>query len=419
MKVLIVDDAAVNLKLLRILLEGADFDVVEAGDGAQALAVLEREPVDAVISDILMPRMDGYRLCREVRKSERWRAMPFIFHTATYTSSSDEKLCYDLGADNYLRKPVPGKTLLAALREATATDREHPPRRAESPPESDVMKEYSERLVYKLEQKNEELEQARADLQQANQELDCRVQQRTAELKTANQELEAFSHSVSHDLHAPLRHICGYIDIVRRNCAGQLDEANLKHLQTVHGAAQRMSKLIDALLELSRVTRTELQRHPVDLSALAASIFAELQQSDPNRKVKTEITPGLSATGDPLLLRVVLVNLLGNAWKYSRKRADARIEFGKIDGGTGDAYFVRDNGAGFDMAYAGKLFGAFQRLHRNEDFEGNGVGLATVQRIILRHHGKIRAESIGHQGATFYFTLGEAEAADQPLHISN
>jgi signal transduction histidine kinase len=406
MKVLIVDDTPANLKLLRAVLEAENIGVAEAPDGAQALTVLEREPVDAIISDILMPRMDGYRLCQEVRKSQRWKVLPFIFYTATYTSPSDEKLCYDLGGDKYLRKPASTPTLLAALADAMSLSRQHPLARAGLPSEFDVMKEYSARLVSKLEEKNLELEHARADLEQANRELDSRVQQRTAELRVANQELEAFAYSVSHDLRAPLRHVGGFIEIILRNCEGQLDETNLKHLRTVRAAAYSMGELIDALLELSKLTRAELHRRPVDLSALAAEVCAELQQSDPERVVKVEITPGLNAHGDKRLLRIALVNLLGNAWKYSRKRPDARIEFGKIAGEAGDTYFVRDNGAGFDMAYAGKLFRAFQRLHSDDEFEGMGIGLATVRRIIQRHNGTIRAESISHQGATFYFTLG-------------
>ncbi len=406
MKILIVDDMPESLRLLRAVLEGENIEMVEASDGVQALAVLEREDVDAIISDILMPRMDGYRLCQEVRKSERWREMPFIFYTATYTSPDDEQLCHDLGGDKYLRKPLSKAALLAALSEATNAAGRRSRARAALPSEYDVMKEYSERLVCKLEKKIQELEQARAALQQANLELDSRVQQRTAELNAANQELESFSFSVSHDLRTPLRHISGYIDILLRDCGGQLNETNLKQLQTVRAAARTMGELIDALLELSRVTRAEMDRRPVDLSALAAEVFAELQHSDPKRVVKLEITPGLIASGDKELLRIVLVNLLGNAWKYSRKRPEARIEFGRISGGAEDTYFVRDNGAGFDMAYAGKLFGAFQRLHGNHEFEGIGLGLATVQRIIHRHNGKIRAESVEHQGATFYFTLG-------------
>jgi signal transduction histidine kinase len=416
MKVLIVDDAPANLKLLRAVLEADNFAVVEAADGQQALASLERGGVDAIISDILMPRMDGYRLCQEVRKDPRWKALPFIFHTATYTSPSDEKLCYDLGGDKYLPKPAPNKALLAALREVLHGAAKRPSQRLSSLSESDVMQEYSERLVSKLEEKNQELalrteqlEQAKAELQQANRELESRVQQRTAELEASNQELESFSYSVSHDLRAPLRHIDGFIDILLQKCAGQLDESDRQLLQNVSVSAQKMRELIDVLLELTRVTHGELHRSPVDLSALAGEVMAELQAGAPDRVVEVSLAPGLTSHGDRRLLRIVLMNLLGNAWKFTSKRAAARVQFGRMEQEAQAPYFVRDNGAGFDMAYANKLFGVFERLHRRDEFEGTGIGLATVQRIIRRHNGKTWAEGAVDQGATFYFTLDEDE----------
>jgi len=431
-KILIVDDAPVNLRLLRAVLEGHDMQVVDALDGAQALEVLEHEPVEAIISDILMPRVDGYRLCQAVRKNERWRNLPFIFYSATYTSEGDEKLCYDLGGDKYLRKPAPPNVLMAALDEVMrATNQRAPGPVALS--ESEVTREYSERLVCKLEQKNQELEmrseqleQARSALEEANQGLDLRVRQRTAELELANQELEAFSYSVSHDLRSPLNHIGGFIDIVMRNCGDRLDETNLKHLQTARGAARKMADLISALLDLSRLGRADVEQTSVDLSALAAEIFEELKLSEPKRVAQVDIAPAMRVQGDRRLLRIVLTNLLGNAWKYSRKQPQARIEFGRFPNGQGDTYFVRDNGAGFDMAYVHRLFHPFQRLHGQYEFEGNGIGLATVRRILNRHHGRIWAESLERQGATFYFTIGELSAdiqsgiiapdSDRPAH---
>jgi signal transduction histidine kinase len=426
MTVLIVDDRPVNLKLLRAVLEAENISVVEAENGIEALDLLSKERVDAIISDILMPQMDGYRLCQEVRKNEMFQALPFIFYTATYTSSSDEKLCYELGADKYLRKPAPADAVLAALTEAANLAGRTPPKRAPVS-ETHVMREYSQALVSKLEAKNielehakkhleetneqlvwrsEELERARVELVKINRELDQRVRERTRELESSNLELEAFSYSVSHDLRAPLRHIAGYAELVLKNGAAQLDKTNRERLDAIRQAVQRMGGIIESLLELTRVTHNEIHRAPVDLGALAREVFAELQAGAQGRAVQMESTAGLTADGDPRLLRVVLMNLVGNAFKFTAKQAHARIEFGRIGSDVGCAYFVRDNGAGFDMAYAEKLFGAFQRLHSQADFQGTGIGLATVQRIIHRHNGRTWAEGAPGRGATFYFTLG-------------
>jgi PAS domain S-box-containing protein len=226
------------------------------------------------------------------------------------------------------------------------------------------------------------------------------------QLEAANKELEAFSYSVSHDLRAPLRGIDGFSQALLEECGDRLDARGKGYLERVRGAAQRMGQLIEDMLALSRVTRTEMRREPVDVSALAEAVARELESGAPQRQVEFVIGTGLSATGDARLLRVVLQNLLGNAWKFTSRRARARIEFGTAPGPDGKpAFFVRDNGAGFDMAYAHKLFGAFQRLHGVTEFEGTGVGLATVQRIVRRHGGEAWAEGRVGGGATFYFTL--------------
>jgi signal transduction histidine kinase len=438
MKVLIVDDSPTNLKLLRRVLESENIQVVEASDGVKALVALDREKVDAIISDILMPGMDGYRLCYEVRKNERLQSLPFVFYTATYTSPSDAKLCYDLGGDKYLQKPASAKAILKTLEEAASNSRRSPANRAELPSETDVMKEYSERLVSKLETKNvelaqakdhleeinreltartEELERARAELQEINRDLDNRVRQRTRELQAANLELEAFSYSVSHDLRAPLRHIGSYASLILQDDAAQLSQSGLRQLGLIEKSVERMGAMIEALLELTKVTRNKIHRFPVDLSSLARESFAELQEGATGRSVQADIAPGLIANGDYRLLRVVLINLLGNALKFTSKRPDARIEFGRLGEDADSPYFVRDNGAGFDMAYADKLFGAFQRLHSQIEFQGTGIGLATVQRIIHRHNGKTWAEGVEGSGATFYFTLGGNVEAENN-HVS-
>ena len=241
---------------------------------------------------------------------------------------------------------------------------------------------------------------------QVKADLEMRVAERTAELAAVNKELEAFSYSVSHDLRAPLRSIDGFSQALLEDYAERLDDQARDYLNRVRAATQRMGLLIDDMLTLSRVTRAEMQRGTVDLSLLAEDVLEELQKTEPGRKVEWRIEPGLAAEGDTQLLRVALLNLLGNAWKYTARQPQPRIEFGAVRNADGTReFFVRDNGAGFDMRYAGKLFGAFQRLHTASEFPGTGIGLATVQRIINRHRGQVRAEGVPGRGATFYFTL--------------
>jgi light-regulated signal transduction histidine kinase (bacteriophytochrome) len=247
------------------------------------------------------------------------------------------------------------------------------------------------------------------ELQRLNEELEQRVAGRTHALELANKELEAFSYSVSHDLRAPLRAINGFSRLVTEQYAGKLDDVGRDMLGRVSAGAEKMDQLIDDLLKLSRISQQAMKTEPVDLSALARELAGELQASEPGRKAEWLIAPRVTAEGDPGLLRVVLQNLLGNAWKYSSKRAAARIEFG-VDGKDGQvAYFVRDNGAGFDMAHAPQLFGAFQRLHSAAEFPGSGIGLATVSRIIHRHGGEVRGEGRVGEGAVFHFTLGSGQ----------
>ncbi len=234
-----------------------------------------------------------------------------------------------------------------------------------------------------------------------------RMQRQAAELAAANKELEAFSYSVSHDLRAPLRAIDGFSQALLEDSADRLDESGKRHLERVRAGAQRMAELIDDLLSLSHVVRQSLSRKPIDLSELAGEAFESLQREEPGRKVVFQAPGEVMADADPGLLRIVLQNLIGNAWKFTSRREDARIEFGvRTDDGK-RRYFVRDNGAGFDMAFSNKLFGAFQRLHGTEDFPGTGIGLATVARIVHRHGGEVGAEGrVGH-GATVWFTLGD------------
>ncbi|MEE8482447.1 MAG: PAS domain S-box protein, partial [Acidiferrobacterales bacterium] len=254
--------------------------------------------------------------------------------------------------------------------------------------------------------------QALKELELHRDHLEELVQERTAKLEVVNKELESFSYSVSHDLRAPLRAIDGFSKAVLEDYAEKLDDGGRDHLQRVRRGAQRMSELIDDMLQLSRVARQEIRREKVELSALAAKVLGRLEESESNRKVEQIVASGIETEGDSRLLQIVFDNLLGNAWKYTAKIESPRIEFGVTQQDGKSVYFVKDNGVGFDMKYADKLFGAFQRLHKEEDYPGTGVGLATVQRIIHRHGGRIWAEAEEGKGATFYFSLGNKDGGE-------
>jgi PAS domain S-box-containing protein len=258
--------------------------------------------------------------------------------------------------------------------------------------------------------------QAEQRVRQLNEDLERRIAQRTAQLEFSNRELESFAYSVAHDLRTPLRGISSFSLALAEDCAGQLDALGLDYLRRIRAATQRMSELIDGILSLSRVNRSDFQETDVNLSALARQCAEHLRRWQPERAVRLHLEEGLVDRGDAQLLRLVLENLLGNAWKFTRERPLGEIHFGALPPsgpgrGSGRVYFVRDNGAGFDMAYQGKLFGVFQRLHTQQEFEGNGVGLATVQRILLRHGGRVWGEGQVNQGATFYFTLHDPSLA--------
>lgn len=364
---------------IRDLLKGVlirkfpNIDIHVAENGMAGLEIFRERRPDIVLTDIRMPLMDGIQMSRAIRE-ENPSANIIVISACSETDYLLEAI--KMGVSRYVLKPINHKMLFEAIADCVAG------------------------IVYERQVKAQnEL------IRRMNDELEQRVADRTAELQASNRELQAFCYLVAHDLSTPLRGINGFSAILLEEYADRLDEAGRRYLERMGAAADRMGQLINDLLELSRVTRRELHREKVDLSRLVESIIDDLRQKAPDRETEVIIAQNLEEEGDPILIRLAMENLLGNACKYTARVPSPRIEFGScmVNGET--VYYVRDNGIGFDMAYVHKLFIPFQRLHGIDEYGGTGIGLAAVQRIITRHGGKIWAEGEPGKGATFYFTV--------------
>jgi DNA-binding response OmpR family regulator len=385
-RVLAIDDSPTYLESLAEALNSEGYAVTKAVNGKNGLEKIAEETFDCVMVDLVMPDLDGIEVCRRINKMKRAAddRMVIVMLTGCETKE-DMTRGLEAGADDFVGKSSDMAVLKARIRALL--------RRKFFEEENRLIRE-------QLLRKEMEAVETRAarELEETRTVL-------IEQLERKNKELEAFSYSVSHDLRAPLRTIDGFSKAMLEDCGDQLEEKSRNHLQRVCAAAQRMGELIDDLLELSRVGRTELRRRNVDFSALARSVAGELRREFADRQVEFLIADGVSVDGDRGLLQVVLENLIGNAWKFTATVPQASIEFGVEQRDGVPAYFVRDNGVGFDMAYADRLFAPFQRLHSQVQFPGTGIGLATVQRIVERHGGRVWAESAVDQGATFLWTL--------------
>jgi signal transduction histidine kinase len=368
-RVLIVDDDPTKRFALKSILEPLGEDVVEAASGSDALRQLLREEFAVVLLDVRMPIMDGFETAQLIRQRPRSELTPIIFVTALDQAETDMGRGYDLGAVDFVFAPI----VPAILRAKVAV------------------------FV--------ELYRAQQELKRYRLQLEDLVQERTTALTAINRELEAFSYSVSHDLRAPLVSFDGLSQNLLESYGDQLDERAKDYIQRMRLASQRMTSVFDGLQTLFRLTSGELRREQLDVSALAGEVVEELRAASPERKVQVDIAPGMTAIGDQRLVRILLSNLMNNAWKFTSLNRSAKVEIGQELVDSEIRMLVRDNGVGFDMISAHRLFGAFQRLHSQSDFPGAGIGLAISRRIVNRHGGRIWAEGAVDGGATFYFVL--------------
>ncbi|MGC2816453.1 MAG: response regulator, partial [Candidatus Acidiferrum sp.] len=362
-RILTVDDSLTYLHEVATQLREEGYDVVPARSGEEAIELLSVQSVDCILLDMVMPGLSGQETCRRIKGSAAWRDIPLIMHTALEEQQAMIE-GINAGADDYIAKSSDLEVLCARVRAQL--------RRKQFEDENRNIREQllQKELEITLANSARELAETRALF--------------VEELERKNSELEAFSYSVSHDLRAPLRSIDGFSQLLLEDHAAKLDSKGQDYLHRVRDSAQRMGELIDDLLLLSRVGRAELSRAPVDLASIAREVFEELRKQHPGRTVKLQVAERLTAEADGRLIRVAFENLLGNAWKFTAKSPDARIEVGSAEKEGTTVFFVRDNGAGFDMNYAASLFRPFQRLHGESDFPGTGIGLATVHRIIDR-----------------------------------
>jgi signal transduction histidine kinase len=454
--ILIVDDNPINRKLLRVILQTANYTTVEAGDGIEALSALELQPFDIVVCDILMPNMDGYGLCREVRRRPKLKDLFFILYTATDFTSNDEKVGLECGADRFIKKQGMSSLILQTIdelitgrrvrRSENPEDPEHPGLSDALPSEKE-MKKYNALMIRQLEENSIEIEQARDELRNLNECLEQRVGERTAELEALNNELEQrvvnrtdelatknailesrtaelarsnadleqFASAASHDLQEPLRAVAGCIQVFARKYRGKFDDKSDNLIGMIVDGSARMKALIDDVLAYSRAGRNE-DLETIDTDAALQNVLADLNVAI--TEADTEIIFGKlpSLRFVRTQFEQVLRNLVGNAIKY-RSAAGQKIYVRAERQKDAWLFSIADNGIGFEQQYAEKVFGVFQRLHTRERYVGTGIGLAIGKKIVERRGGKIWVESAPDHGSTFFFSIPDNGAAVELLSV--
>jgi two-component system, sensor histidine kinase and response regulator len=372
-RLLVVDDEAAQMHALRDTLRSRGYTTAGFTSPQAALEALRQEHFDLILTDLTMPEMDGIEFLTAARATDN----DLVGIVMTGHGSIDTAVAaMKAGALDYILKPFTLRTMLPVIDRALT--------------------------IRNLRAENLQLRQAEEMIRRMNEDLERRVDERTRQLTDANSELEAFSHSVSHDLRAPLRSLDGFAQLLSDEYGGLLSERGQEYVRHISDASRQMRSLIEDLLRLSQVNAVQLERRDFDLSQMVQSIFDELRRREPQRTIETDIEQAVMCNADPALLRIALQNLLGNAWKFTGKVTAPRIAFGAV---PGQGYFIEDNGAGFDAEAAAEMFAPFRRLHHESEFPGTGIGLSIVQRIIRKHGGVIRAEGVVGKGARFTFSL--------------
>ncbi|MGD0816182.1 MAG: response regulator [Verrucomicrobiota bacterium] len=419
--ILLVDDRHDKCMAMEAILAGLGQNIVTAHSGNEALRLLLEQEFAVILLDVNMPGLDGFETAFLIRQRKSLEHTPIIFTTAVSDTETHVSRGYSLGAVDYILTPVWPEVLRTKVSVFVELFKKNQQlirqaevlRRAHDELENRVKNRTVQLAVANESLRREIAERERVEeaIRHINAGLEQRVLDRTAELAAANRELEAFTYSVAHDLQAPLRNIQSYVQLLEEEWAAKMPPEPGQYLQRIAARTKYLTQLISGLLNLSIIGKQELKRQQVGLKEIVEDVVASLKSDMPDRCIQWKIQDLPAAPCDPYLIRQVFINLLCNAVKYTRPRDLAVIEVGQTKVGAETAVFVRDNGVGFDMMYADKLFGLFQRLHPVAEFEGTGIGLAMVERIIRKHGGRIWAQAAEQKGATFYFTIGHGRVA--------